>query len=240
MVPAKSAAPGGPQSRPVTGVELSRPTSFAGTSWPHEIGGLRLRLSLYACRSGRPPGSASEGPTLTFAMDRRPERRSYTCLAGRDCVGGELRTPQSLRDSECSTTRTLSSHSAHSVSSRQNADWREREARCVSAAGLSIFSLPLSRMRVKSSQTRALLRDVWGDVHVEESSLRFHIKNLRKALGDTRSDTTVCHQRARSRLLLCRTGGSDRERGQASVRRRAGCREEQPSSPHNLDLRPLG
>ena len=35
----------------------------------------------------------------------------------------------------------------------------------------------------------ALLRDVWGDVHVEESSLRFHIKNLRKALGDTRSDT---------------------------------------------------
>ena len=36
---------------------------------------------------------------------------------------------------------------------------------------------------------RALLRDVWGDVHVEESSLRFHIKNLRKALGDTRSDT---------------------------------------------------
>lgn len=35
----------------------------------------------------------------------------------------------------------------------------------------------------------SLLRDVWGDVHVEESSLRFHIKNLRKALGDTRSDT---------------------------------------------------
>jgi predicted ATPase/DNA-binding winged helix-turn-helix (wHTH) protein len=35
----------------------------------------------------------------------------------------------------------------------------------------------------------ALLRDVWRDVNVEESSLRFHIKNLRKALGDTRSDT---------------------------------------------------
>jgi len=36
---------------------------------------------------------------------------------------------------------------------------------------------------------RALLADVWRDVNVEESSLRFHIKNLRKALGDTQSDT---------------------------------------------------
>jgi predicted ATPase/DNA-binding winged helix-turn-helix (wHTH) protein len=31
----------------------------------------------------------------------------------------------------------------------------------------------------------ALLAAVWRDVNVEESSLRFHIKNLRKALGDT-------------------------------------------------------
>jgi predicted ATPase/DNA-binding winged helix-turn-helix (wHTH) protein len=36
---------------------------------------------------------------------------------------------------------------------------------------------------------RALLAAVWPDVNVEESSLRFHIKNLRKALGDTQSDT---------------------------------------------------
>ena len=36
---------------------------------------------------------------------------------------------------------------------------------------------------------RALLASVWRDVNVEESSLRFHIKNLRKALGDTQSDT---------------------------------------------------
>jgi predicted ATPase/DNA-binding winged helix-turn-helix (wHTH) protein len=36
---------------------------------------------------------------------------------------------------------------------------------------------------------RALLAAVWPDVSVEESSLRFHIKNLRKALGDTQSGT---------------------------------------------------
>ena len=36
---------------------------------------------------------------------------------------------------------------------------------------------------------RALLEAVWRDVNVEESSLRFHIKNLRKALGDSQSDT---------------------------------------------------
>ena len=32
---------------------------------------------------------------------------------------------------------------------------------------------------------QGLLQHVWRDVNVEESSLRFHIKNLRKALGDT-------------------------------------------------------
>ena len=36
---------------------------------------------------------------------------------------------------------------------------------------------------------RALLASVWPDVSVEESSLRFHIKNLRKALGDTQAGT---------------------------------------------------
>ena len=36
---------------------------------------------------------------------------------------------------------------------------------------------------------QTLLAGVWRDVNVEESSLRFHIKNLRKALGDTQSDT---------------------------------------------------
>ena len=78
---------------------------------------------------------------------------------------------------------------AHSVSSRRNADWRETEAPCVSAAGLSIFSSSLSTTPVKSSRTERCLRAVWRDVSVEESSLRFHIKNLRKALGDTQSGT---------------------------------------------------
>jgi predicted ATPase/DNA-binding winged helix-turn-helix (wHTH) protein len=36
---------------------------------------------------------------------------------------------------------------------------------------------------------RALLTSVWSDVNVEDSSLRFHIKNLRKVLGDTQADT---------------------------------------------------
>ena len=36
---------------------------------------------------------------------------------------------------------------------------------------------------------RALLESVWQDVTVEESSLRFHIKNLRKTLGDSQSGT---------------------------------------------------
>src|ERR1700687_4586187 len=36
---------------------------------------------------------------------------------------------------------------------------------------------------------RALLESVWEDVTVEESSLRFHIKNLRKILGDRPSGT---------------------------------------------------
>src|SRR5271156_1938550 len=33
-----------------------------------------------------------------------------------------------------------------------------------------------------------LLEDVWRNVNVEESSLRFHIKNLRKVLGDNQPD----------------------------------------------------
>ena len=36
---------------------------------------------------------------------------------------------------------------------------------------------------------RALLESVWQDATVEESSLRFHIKNLRKTLGDSQSGT---------------------------------------------------
>jgi predicted ATPase/DNA-binding winged helix-turn-helix (wHTH) protein len=36
---------------------------------------------------------------------------------------------------------------------------------------------------------RALLEGVWPNLTVEETSLRFHIKNLRKALGDSQSDT---------------------------------------------------
>src|SRR4030081_2446337 len=34
---------------------------------------------------------------------------------------------------------------------------------------------------------RALLESVWRDVTEEESSLRFHIKNLRKVLGDSQA-----------------------------------------------------
>src|SRR5277367_4119504 len=33
-----------------------------------------------------------------------------------------------------------------------------------------------------------LLKDVWRNVNVEESSLRFHNKNLRKVLGDNQPD----------------------------------------------------
>src|SRR6267154_2130153 len=36
---------------------------------------------------------------------------------------------------------------------------------------------------------RALLESVWRDATVEESSLRFQIKNLRKILGDSQSGT---------------------------------------------------
>ena len=91
-----------------------------------------------------------------------------------------------LRDLECSTTGTLCSRLALSVSSRQNAGWRRTEPPCGLVVGLSIFSSPLSTTPVKSSLTDAA-SGVWGDVSVEESSLRFNIKNLRKALGDTRS-----------------------------------------------------
>ena len=43
---------------------------------------------------------------------------------------------------------------------------------------------------------RALLESVWQDVTVEESSLRFHIKNLRKILGDGQSGTRYVSTRA--------------------------------------------
>jgi predicted ATPase/DNA-binding winged helix-turn-helix (wHTH) protein len=37
---------------------------------------------------------------------------------------------------------------------------------------------------------RALLEGVWRDVSVEDDSLRFHVKNLRKILGDSQPDTS--------------------------------------------------
>jgi predicted ATPase/DNA-binding winged helix-turn-helix (wHTH) protein len=37
---------------------------------------------------------------------------------------------------------------------------------------------------------RDILEAVWRDVTVDESSLRFHVKNLRRALGDSQPDTT--------------------------------------------------
>src|SRR6516162_8430827 len=36
--------------------------------------------------------------------------------------------------------------------------------------------------------SRTLMETVWHDVNVEEASLRFHIKNLRKILGDSGPD----------------------------------------------------
>ena len=90
---------------------------------------------------------------------------------------------------------------------------------------------------------RALLATVWPDVNVEESSLRFHIKNLRKALGDTQSDTRyVTNVPGRGYCFAARVdrmprGGQDRRMGARAGR---GGREEQPACPRNRDRRPLG
>ena len=64
---------------------------------------------------------------------------------------------------------------------------------------------------------QSLVKDVWGDVHVEESSLRFHIKNSAQTPRRHASGYEVCHQRAGPWLLLRRPGGSDLECGKASL-----------------------
>jgi hypothetical protein len=76
-----------------------------------------------------------------YARNRGPHGHCWEPTVG---PGGGLRTGH-LKDWECSTT-ILCSHSAHSVSSRRNADWRKREASCVSAGGLSTFSSSLSSL----------------------------------------------------------------------------------------------
>ena len=55
---------------------------------------------------------------------------------------------------------------------------------------------------------RALLEAVWRDVNVEESSLRFHIKNPRKALGDSHQT----YRAAAIALLPKWTGPTDLDR----------------------------
>ena len=85
---------------------------------------------------------------------------------------------------------------------------------------------------------RTLLAAVWPDVNVEESSLRFHIKNLRKALGDPQSDTKyVTNVPGRG---YCFAAKVDRMPGMDGPRSaRAKWREEQPACPRNRNHRPL-
>ena len=70
---------------------------------------------------------------------------------------------------------------------------------------------------------RTLLADVWRDVSVEEGSLCFHIKNLRKALGDTQSGTSY--------VTNVRGGEPDRDGGESCSSRDADWSQEQPARP---------
>ena len=69
---------------------------------------------------------------------------------------------------------------------------------------------------------QTLLAGVWRDVNVEESSLRFHIKNLRKALGDTQSDTRYVTNVPGRGYCFAAPGGSDGTGGQSAVGQRYG------------------
>jgi predicted ATPase/DNA-binding winged helix-turn-helix (wHTH) protein len=61
----------------------------------------------------------------------------------------------------------------------------EREGRPVRLGGRALdLLIALVERAGETVPNQELLGAVWGDVNVEESSLRFHIKNLRKALGD--------------------------------------------------------
>jgi predicted ATPase/DNA-binding winged helix-turn-helix (wHTH) protein len=65
----------------------------------------------------------------------------------------------------------------------------EREGQPVRLGGRALdLLLVLVEHAGEVVPNRTLLDSVWPAVNVEESSLRFHIKNLRKALGDARSD----------------------------------------------------
>ncbi len=65
----------------------------------------------------------------------------------------------------------------------------EREGKPVRLGGRALDLLIVLVERAgEVVPNRTLIEAVWRDVNVEESSLRFHIKNLRKVLGDTQSD----------------------------------------------------
>ncbi len=66
----------------------------------------------------------------------------------------------------------------------------ERDGRPVPLGGRALDLLIVLVERAgEVVSNQELLQRVWRDVNVEESSLRFHIKNLRKALGEAQSDT---------------------------------------------------
>ncbi len=65
----------------------------------------------------------------------------------------------------------------------------ERDGKPVRLGGRALdLLLALVEHAGEVVSNRTLLEAVWPKVTVEESSLRFHIKNLRKALGDAQSD----------------------------------------------------
>ena len=53
-----------------------------------------------------------------------------------------------------------------------------------------------------------LMEKAWPGLTVEESSLRFHIAQLRRVLGDGQDGELLCEECRRTGLLLRRTGGS--------------------------------
>jgi predicted ATPase/DNA-binding winged helix-turn-helix (wHTH) protein len=65
----------------------------------------------------------------------------------------------------------------------------EKEGRAVPLGGRAFDLLVVLVERAGEIVPRRTLMDsVWRDVNVEEASLRFHVKELRKALGDSRPD----------------------------------------------------
>src|SRR5258708_36071963 len=64
----------------------------------------------------------------------------------------------------------------------------EKAGKPLRLGGRDLDILPVLAERAgEVVSNRALLERVWQNVTVEDSSLRFHIKNLRKILGDSQS-----------------------------------------------------